>query len=111
NPALEKFVGLVRQMLAHPVRPGDHFLVDMDACGRLARTGPSYVGCSLDPPAHVLVEDDYAVGTERGTHEGFHRGIVDALDLGLVVEILHGSRMLHQLKALAIEREAFGDGA
>src|SRR5262249_27705817 len=102
HAAFQELIGLIGKMLAHPVRPGGFGLVDMDAGGRLARTGAADVGSGLDAPADGVVKQEDAVGTKRGAKEGFGSWIVDAPDLVLVEEVPDDGRMLYQRKALAV---------
>ena len=92
-------------MLAHAVRARCDGLIDMDARGGLPGARATDVGRALDAPAHRVVEDDDAVRLQRRPDEGFHRGIVGPLDLGLVMEVSDRGRMPDQGKALAIQRE------
>src|SRR5262249_8768679 len=103
---LQQLIGLVGEMLTHAILTRDDRLVDMDTGCRLARTRTTNIGRALDAPAHRVVEDEDTIGAERRAHEGFDRGIVDALDFGLVVKALHRGGMTDQLKAFAVEREA-----
>ncbi|MET3280865.1 hypothetical protein ABIF43_006354 [Bradyrhizobium japonicum] len=106
---LQKLVGLVRQMLAHAVGAGDGGLVDMDTRRRLTRATIANIRGALDALAHGMVEDQDAIGLQRGTQERLDRGIVDRAYFLVVVKILHLGRMAHQRKAFAVERDIVRD--
>ena len=96
-------------MLADAVRARQIGLVDMDARGRLARTGAAQIGRAIDALANGMVEDDDAVRLQGRPQEGFGGGIVDAPHFLIVVEIPDDGRVPDQGKALAVERKAAGD--
>ncbi|MGY2804477.1 hypothetical protein ACVIHF_001207 [Bradyrhizobium sp. USDA 4506] len=106
---LHQLLGLVGQVLEHPVAAGDGGLVDMDARRRLARTTAADIRRALDALAHGVIEDEDTIRLQRRLQEGFHGRVVDVADFVLVVIVPHTGRMLDQRKALAVERETVGN--
>src|SRR5207302_7551618 len=106
-----KFVGLIGKMFANTVGARFVGLIDMDAGGRLARTGAPDIGGALHALAHGVVEDDNAIGLQRRLQKSFHSGVVDASHFLVVVEILDDGGMADQRKTFAVQREVAGDQA
>src|SRR5205823_14497446 len=84
-------------------------LVDVNARGRLPRPATAHVGCPFHTLTYRVIEDEHAVRVQRGAQEDFDSGIVDLPDFLIVVKTLHGGRMPHERKTLAIQRRTCRD--
>src|SRR5712664_1763215 len=67
------------------------------------------IGRALNALAYSMVEDEYAVGASRGLDQPLGFGIVDLLDLGFVVEVLHRAFLANEGKSLTVERYSLAD--
>ena len=108
HAALQQFVGLVGQQVAHALRARTCGVVDMHALHRLARRVAAILGAG-HAAAHGVVEDVNAVGPGRLLQNSLDFRVVDAAHLLVVEEVAHGALVVHQGKAVGIERHLTGN--
>ncbi len=85
-------------------------MVDMHALHRLARRVAAILG-AVDAAAHRVVEDVDAIGAGHLLQDLLHFGVVDTLHLFVVEEVAHRAPVIHQGKAVGIERHLAGNRA
>ena len=107
----EQALGLAAHQVADPLRPRPFGEIVVDAHHRLARHAGRAVLPLPYAAAHGVIEDGDAARAGRGRDERLHLLVIDALELGLVIEIGDGALVRHDGEALAVERQLALDGA
>ena len=83
--------------------PGEHGLVDVDACGRLAGRARRAVADAVDASAQRVVEHHDAVSAGHRLHQVRRLRMAERHGLRLVPEVGDRGLVAHQLEALDVE--------